>query len=297
MRRTPVIFILALGGVVGCARTRTEPGRSVEAPNCAWQVCLEFRDTRSRRTYWVVNREPVPATVRLTFHRLENLRPVGAVPVERVTPAYSTEELIQLRVVASDRSIGARPAFTVDLGSSDTPYDADHPYTVPFGGTEPRELTQGFGGRESHMGGMRYSLDFAMPVGTPVLAARSGVVVHVQDGFTEGGSDPDLLERANIVVVAHSDGSMASYGHLHAGIPVSKGDPVAGGQLVGFSGATGFAGRPHLHFHVGTRLLGDPGRTVPIRMIDGRGRALPPNEGTMVPPGVQPSDTLSSPRL
>ena len=52
-----------------------------------------------------------------------------------------------------------------------------------------------------------------------------GIVVHVQDGFTESGRDPDLLERSNLVVVGHSDGTLAFYGHLSPGIPVAVGDP------------------------------------------------------------------------
>ena len=62
-----------------------------------------------------------------------------------------------------------------------------------------------------------------------LIAARGGTVVHVQDGFEKGGADPDLLQRANIVVVAHGDGTVASYGYLAPGILVSVGDSVAGG--------------------------------------------------------------------
>jgi murein DD-endopeptidase MepM/ murein hydrolase activator NlpD len=123
-----------------------------------------------------------------------------------------------------------------------------------------------------------------MPEGTPILAAREGVVLLVQDGFTEGGTDPELLERANLVVVAHDDGSMASYGHLHRGVRVRVGQPVGEGQLLGYSGHTGFAGQPHLHFHVGNRMLGEPGRTIPIRMRDRGGNPVDLSVGTLVDP-------------
>ena len=113
---------------------------------------------------------------------------------------------------------------------------------------------------------MRYSLDFAMPQGTPILAARGGTVFYLQDGFTRGGTNPDLLERANLVAVAHRDGTMASYGHLR-------------------SGATGFAGQPHLHFHVGKRLLGTPGRTIPIKLRGRDGRPLNLEVGSLFAPG------------
>ena len=177
----------------------------------------------------------------------------------------------------------------IDLGSSSTEPDPDHLYAVPFGGDTRRELSQGFGGAGSHLASMRYSLDFLMPEGTPVLAARAGTVLYLQDGFTEGGADPSLLERANLVVVAHGDGTMASYGHLTPGIPVSVGDAVGEGDVLGWSGATGFAGRPHLHFHVGKRMLGAPGRTIPIHLRDREGRVL----DLVVGDFIEPARTIS----
>jgi murein DD-endopeptidase MepM/ murein hydrolase activator NlpD len=134
---------------------------------------------------------------------------------------------------------------------------------------------------------MHYSLDFAMPEGTPVLAAREGTVLLVQDGFTEGGTDPGLIERANLVVVAHDDGTMASYGHLRRGIRVRRGDDVREGQLLGFSGATGYAGQPHLHFHVGNRMLGEPGRTIQIRMRGDHGAEVELAVGVTVEPATR----------
>lgn len=122
-----------------------------------------------------------------------------------------------------------------------------------------------------------------MPEGTPVLAARSGTVV-VQDGFKEGGTDPDLLQSANIVVVAHSDGTMASYGHLAPGILVTVGESVEEGEMLAYSGLTGFTGKPHLHFHVGVRLLGNPGRTIPVRFKDSTGHPVNFDEGATLEP-------------
>ena len=174
-------------------------------------------------------------------------------------------------------------AIAIDLGSSTTEPD-DFVYAVPFGGTARRPLIQAFGGGGTHLGSMRYSLDFGMPRGTPVLAAREGVVLYLQDGFTEGRADPELLERANLVVVAHEDGTMASYGHLMPGLRVSVGDLVGEGELLGMSGRTGFAGQPHLHFHVGLRMLGEPGRTIPIAMRDRDGAPIELVDGAMIRP-------------
>ena len=283
-QRTSPGTVACLFLLSGCA---TGTGHSpAEEPNCAWRACLGYVDNPSGRTYRIENDEPVPVTVRLTFRTLMNLRPQGELPVERIVPPRSSATLIRLTTVHRNRSIGAEPSLAIDLGSDSTVPDSGHLYAVPFGGIEPRQLIQGFHGPDTHLGGMRYSLDFAMPEGTPVLAARSGIVVHVQDGFTEGGNNPDLLERANIVVVAHADGSMASYGHLAPGISVTIGESVNEGDRLALSGATGFAAEPHLHFHVGKRLLGDPHRTVPIQLRDHQGRTLTLEPGSLVAPAA-----------
>jgi murein DD-endopeptidase MepM/ murein hydrolase activator NlpD len=174
-------------------------------------------------------------------------------------------------------------SIAIDLGSSSTQPEP-YLYASPFGGSVARPLIQGFDGDETHMGSMRYALDIAMPGDTPVFAARDGVVLYLQDGFNEGGTDPRYLERANLVVIAHRDGTMASYGHLSRGLEVRRGDSVSVGELIGWSGRTGYAGQPHLHFHVGVRLLGEPGRTIPIELDDGSGRPLELRQGASIEP-------------
>lgn len=277
-----LVLLIALLFSTACAST----GR--RRYQCAWRVCVSHDDTSVGREYTARNSEPVPVTVSLTFGSLENLRPIGAAHVERVVPPQSTVVLARLTRLRADRPVGAGVTVEIDLGSSDNQAD-DFVYATPFGGEEPREIVQGFNGSETHLGSMRYSLDFAMPEGTPILAAREGQVLLVQDGFKEGGTDPELLERANLVVVAHSDGSMASYGHLHPGVRVRVGQRVREGELLGYSGHTGFAGQPHLHFHVGNRMLGEPGRTIPIRMRNADGDLVDLRVGSFVAPATSPT--------
>lgn len=271
--------------LAGCVTTsaRSEAGRR---DNCAWQVCLRQENTPSGRVFRVDNGEPVPVTVGLTFRSLENLRPPPEDTVRRVVAPHSSA-VISLPAIERGRPVGADIAISIDLGSSETEPDPEFVYAVPFGGSAQRPLIQGYGGEGTHLGSMRFSFDFGMPRGTPVLAAREGVVLYSQDGFTEGRADPRLLERANLVVVAHRDGTMASYGHLAPGLAVAVGDSVREGQLLGLSGRTGFAGEPHLHFHVGLRMLGEPGRTIPIRMRNEDGEVIALAEGALIEPARQ----------
>lgn len=93
-----------------------------------------------------------------------------------------------------------------------------------------------------------YAIDFEMPIGTPLIAARAGKVVAVQDTFKDG-NDRDLEE--NFVMVQHVDGTVARYIHLKfGGALVVLGQDVTQGQRIALSGNTGQTGGPHLHFDV-----------------------------------------------
>ena len=129
-------------------------------------------------------------------------------------------------------------------------------------------IDQGYGGQFSHSDPEnRYAVDFAAEIGTPVLAAREGVVMQVESDFDKAGLNREKYGgRANFVRIVHDDGSMALYAHLKAdGALVRVGQRVRAGQQIGLSGNTGFTTGPHLHFAIqvnrGMRL-----ESIPFRM-------------------------------
>ena len=95
-----------------------------------------------------------------------------------------------------------------------------------------------------------YAIDFALPLRTPVHAARAGVVVAVEERF----SDDDRAEyHENWVMIRHADGTVARYIHLTIdGALVQVGDRVLQGEQIGLSGNSGPSSDPHLHFDVQT---------------------------------------------
>lgn len=270
--------------VAACSARNLDRTRPRARGSCAFQVCIKALPGSESLVYTARNGSPVPATVGIFFERLRNLESTDPDTVVRSVAPGQSEVLTRLWLVDPDEDIRVRPVVTIDLGSDSSIHRPPRPYSLPFGGDQPRELISGFGG-PTHLNENYYSLDFGMPEGTPVLAARSGVVVYVQDGFRRGGLTPDLIERANLVVVGHDDGTLASYGHLREGLPVAVGEAVHRGQLLGWSGSTGFSGRPHLHFHVGKRMMGGAYRTIPVRFeVDAPtgAEARDPAEGTRV---------------
>ena len=120
-------------------------------------------------------------------------------------------------------------------------------YPLPWRGG-PFRLTQGPNGSFSHTDAKsRYAMDIAMPEGTPIIAARSGVVMNTENEQVGRGNDAS----GNFVRVQHDDGTQGVYLHLKQGsVSVRPGQRVRVGGALGLSGNTGNSSGPHLHFVV-----------------------------------------------
>jgi murein DD-endopeptidase MepM/ murein hydrolase activator NlpD len=130
------------------------------------------------------------------------------------------------------------------------PDQAVSAYVLPWRVGEAYRVGQGNCGPGSHAPGsvVQYAYDFLMPVGTPVVAAREGTVLLVQESFADGTR---VAGQENYVNVVHADGSIAGYVHLiRDGAFVQVGQTVARGEVIGLSGDSGSSSEPHLHFHV-----------------------------------------------
>ncbi|HVM76554.1 MAG TPA: peptidoglycan DD-metalloendopeptidase family protein [Candidatus Paceibacterota bacterium] len=120
---------------------------------------------------------------------------------------------------------------------------------IPIKGDTSASLTQGYGStsfaKNGYKGHWHNGLDFAASIGTPVLAADDGVVSGVgnEDLYCPRGA------YGKFVTINHFDGLTTLYGHLSRYL-VSMGDTVKRGQIIGYSGQTGYATGPHLHFTV-----------------------------------------------
>jgi murein DD-endopeptidase MepM/ murein hydrolase activator NlpD len=182
----------------------------------------------------------------------------GEVLAERVIRGPATETVSDLPSASLNQlkliSVPGRP-------TEPKHYD----YLRPFSENANAYISQGFNGQASHHDALNaYAIDFALLLGTPVLAARNGIVMEVIDGHPDiGGSKVSDLDNANLIRIVHDDDSMAVYGHLLEGsATVKPGQWVAAGTVIAQSGNSGFSHGPHLHFAVqintGMKLISIP---------------------------------------
>lgn len=126
--------------------------------------------------------------------------------------------------------------------------DTSYVYDLPYKDGK-HIIVQGYFSLFSHKN--RAALDFKMKKGTPIYAARGGVVVRLKEDSNRGGWSKKNRPHGNYIVIQHSDGSRAGYWHLqYNSVLPNAGDTLRQGQLIAKSGKTGYAMFPHLHFLV-----------------------------------------------
>jgi murein DD-endopeptidase MepM/ murein hydrolase activator NlpD len=168
----------------------------------------------------------------------------------------------------------------VRVGSVDPDHDDAYLYRLPYADDASFPIIQAYGAKLSHHGPEQFTLDFGMPVGTPVHAARDGVVVLLEDSYDVGCSSQECGRFANFVVVLHPDGTTGEYFHLAQGSArVRLGEHVSRGQLLALSGNTGYSTAPHLHFGV-YRAARDHGtESLGVRFLTRSGPISAPRSG------------------
>lgn len=187
-------------------------------------------------------------------------------------------------VVSCATAQAARPTYLLPWPAGQSFRVLQGPFLVDaIGG-----CTSGCASHEDEDG--HYAWDFALPEGTPVVAARAGTVRLVAGSWSAdhcGGVDSvqdepagyvvneDIGNQANLVLIDHGDGTSALYLHLSVIDPiiedaVKTGGAVTAGERLGWSGRTGMTGCvPHLHFQVEKSVRADwYTESVPIAFVD-----------------------------
>jgi murein DD-endopeptidase MepM/ murein hydrolase activator NlpD len=189
-------------------------------------------------------------------------------------------EQVLLSLPASRGDARLRFDYGYVLGDPAATHAPAGPYRAPFALAKTYDVTQAPPDAITHRDpGSRFAVDFAMPVGSAVHAARDGMVIDVTYRNFRTGTSPELRSEANYVQVLHDDGTTAVYAHLQMDtVRVRPGQRVARGEYIANSGNTGFSTGPHLHFVV-LRNAGLKSESVPVAFAGAAGAAVTPRSG------------------
>ena len=220
---------------------------------------------------FVSNRLGGPVEVKIEFTEAQNVQAWPSLPLHQLVQAR--QRVLISRVEAMSDQVASYSVGMTAMPGDPSAMPSDVVYALPMDEASGWQIGQGFHGGFSHTDEQNlYAVDLIVREGTPILAARDGVVMQVESGYDRAGTNKQkFAERANLVRILHEDGSMGVYAHLKEnGVYVRVGQRVGVGQQIAVSGNTGFTSGPHLHFCVqvnrGMRLV-----SVPFRMVSDRG--------------------------
>ena len=250
-------------------------------PKCSEGICIhEIKDASSVH-FEVENTRYFDISLNFTVTESENVDTLETFRLTRSIGARSRTKLTTLRQVDPRTRWSYKYKWEYAMGDPDAKHDDAFLYALPYASADPKVVLADSPG-EFLPGPSRYEMFFDMPAGTTVLAARSGVVCLVADGFPEGGLDSEAMKRSNTVTVRHTDGTYAAYSHLRAGgLAVREGTVVKAGQRLALSGASGYTGRPVLGLMVWQATAGRTWTSLPIQFDSPLIRVRPPERASL----------------
>jgi len=220
---------------------------------------------------------PITFTMRVRTRDMHADRP--ATVTETLAPRQS-RLVIVLRRARPDRLGDYRIAYDWTVGSKDAVHDESQVYRLPYAAGKSYRVLQGYGSRFSHTGLEQFAVDFRMPEGTPVHAAREGLVARTEASNNIGCWEDGCGRYANFIVILHDDGTTGEYYHLQQnGVLVEAGERVEAGQKIGLSGNTGHTTVPHLHFAVYRAAEWGMTQSIPVRFASADGIVERPRRG------------------
>ena len=156
----------------------------------------------------------------------------------------------QILIIVTLNSFGQLSDSEIrDLKTGRIKIDSSYIYWLPYEKGIKYLFVQGANSSFSHKG--EISFDFKMKQGSKICASRAGKVLALKSDSEKGGLNDEFLNDGNHIIIEHEDGSIAQYWHLKKdGVIVKVGEIVVKGQLIGYSGNTGYTAFPHLHFQI-----------------------------------------------
>jgi murein DD-endopeptidase MepM/ murein hydrolase activator NlpD len=256
--------------------------RAMTAPSKRRNVVVSTQQRDDGYDFIAENYNAFHVTVTLQLKQRHNVLGSETLPYHFELAPKSVKNVLHVSPKDRTKRMSFQSHFSWIMGSAWAKH-RDVLYRIPFAKGAKIPVSQGFNGKTSHRG--KSAIDFAVDVGTPIYAARSGRVVAIQDSHHQGGFDKSYGKFANYIIIEHDDKTLANYYHLKQGGVVQKlGAVVKEGDLIAYSGNTGYSSGPHLHFSVSKvdpKLMNRP-LTIPIRFKN-RGKLIPtPEKGEII---------------
>lgn len=244
------------------------------------RVRLEKGGNKYNPAFYAINQYPGPVEIAVDWEDQNNVISSPPLPQRFVVGPGKSTDLFDVRGAETTQSWRFTLKYQYLIGEPLVNYVSSTPYLPPISPNSRFRITQAFNGQFSHQDKQnRYAVDIVMPVGTPIHAARSGVVLEVENDYFKGGTQQAYANKANSVRILHEDGSMAVYAHLQLETAqVHPGLEVQAGELIAYSGNTGYSSGPHLHFAVQVN-QGMQLASVPFKFATPGGRAITPQQG------------------
>jgi len=213
-------------------------------------VSMRKLGTEREPEYSFVNNIWGPVELELVMEDAENVSAEPPLPARLVIPGQTEQRLLKIWPTDPSKGFSFRLSYQQMVGPPLDELPAPYNYYPPFPLGLKFPISQAFDDGTTHKGPEnQYAVDIVMPIGTPILAARAGVVIEMEDNFHGAAQKERYLARSNHIRILHDDGTMAVYAHLQANsLRVREGEKVARGAWIANSGNTGYSSGPHLHF-------------------------------------------------
>lgn len=262
---------------------------TVEVPASPHElVAMRQLGTKHEPEYVFFNNIWGPIEIEFNLPIAENVVSDPQLPARFVLEGQAEERLLKIKAEDPGKSFRYQMAYKTMIGPplDDLPAPVD--YFPPFPMEMEFVISQGFDNDQTHnTPPSQYAVDIVMPIGTPVMAARAGRVIDLEDDFHGAGQSDRFMARSNQVRVLHDDGTMAVYAHLQPNsLKVRPGQLVGTGQWLANSGNTGYSSGPHLHFVIQLN-VGMALESMPFRFKQPLERTLTPAK-RMIISGVLP---------
>ena len=238
--------------------------------------------------YSFINNLWGPVQLELKLHDADNVTTEPALPASFILDGQAEQRLLKIRATDPGLGFSYRLSYQQMIGPPLSQLPAEVNYYPPFPLGLQFPISQGFDNDTTHNNPPnQYAVDIVMPVGTPILAARAGRVMDMEDDFHGAAQTERYLTHSNQVRILHEDGTMAVYAHLQANsLRVRQGAVVKRGQWIANSGNTGFSSGPHLHFVIQLN-AGMALESLPFRFVTPTGSTMTPAKRMMIE-GVLP---------